>query len=268
LVLGVSGMETSKDFTTLVKKFSQTLIFERSFRDVSNVKNHRCPRADYQREENSCAQVIFILAGNDYEEEVRFWSSNDNAIPLLFNMKGKTYEKAIRLPLTSHLTILYWCTTDVNLVVQEAPLKKNANLLLTYLNSAWDDRLEEVNLEVRTTEDQSGNNSEHTSKNCSFNTSKILRVRKDRQPLTLVQSCYTKLLVHVLENCEGKQLIDIRKIMQKASIEMSVIHPDYYEIVSVLNPMIVKNAKDYDFPVREHIPFKNKLKILFKALRQ
>ncbi len=254
MVLGVSGMETPRDFTTLVKKFSQTLIFERSLRDMSNVKNDRCPRINNKREENSCTQAIFILAGNDHEEEIKFLSSKDNAIPLLFNMKGKTYEKAIRFPLTSHLTILYWCTTDVNLVVQEAPLKKNADLLLTHLKPAWDDRLEEVSLD--------------TSKNCSFNTNKILHVRKDRQPLTLVQLCYTKLLVHVIENCEGKQLIDIRKMILKASIEMSVIHPHYYEIVSVLNPMIVKNVKDYDFPVREYMSFKNKLKILFKALKQ
>jgi hypothetical protein len=141
-------------------------------------------------------------------------------------------------------------------------------LLLTYLKPAWDDRLEEVNLEVRKTKGQSDNSSEHTSKNCLFNTNKILHVRKDRQPLTLVQLCYTKLLVHVLGNCEGKQLIEIRKIMQKASIEMSVIHPDYYEIVSVLNPMIVKSVKHYDLPVQKYISFKNKLKIPFKALRQ
>ncbi len=62
-------------------------------------------------------------------------------------------------------------------------------------------------------------------------------------------------------------MIDIRKIILKASIEMSVIHPHYYEIVSALNPVIVKNAKDYDFPVRERMSFKNKLKILFKALK-
>jgi hypothetical protein len=230
-------METPRNFTTFVKKFSQTLIFERSLRDMPNVKNDRCPRVDNKMKENSCTQAIFILAGNDYEEEVKFLSSNDDPIPLLFNIKGKAYEKATRLPLTSHLTILYWCTADVNLVVQGVPLKKNADLLLTYLKPAWNDRLEEVNLD--------------TSKNCSFNTNKILHVRKDRQPLTLVQLCYTKLLVHVIENCEGKQLIDIRKIIRKASIEVSVIHPHYYEIVSVLNPMIVKNVKDYDSPVRE-----------------
>jgi hypothetical protein len=259
-------METPRDFTTFVKNFSQTLIFKRSLRDMSNVKNDRCPKLDSKREENSCTQAIFILAGNDYEEEIKFLSSKDNAIPLLFNMKGKTYEKAIRLPLTSHLTILYWCTANVNLVVQRAPLKKNADLLLTYLKPAWDDRLEEVNLEVQKFKGQSDSSSEHTSKNCRF-TNTILRVGKDRQPLTLVQLSYTKLLVHVLGNCEGKQLIDIRKIMLKASIETSVIHPHYYEIVSVLNPMIVKNVKDYDFPVRECMSFKNKLKILFKALK-
>jgi hypothetical protein len=126
-------METPRNFTTFVKKFSQTLIFERSLRDMSNVKNDRCPRISNKREENSCTQAIFILAGNDYEEEVRFLSSNDNSIPLLFNKKGKTYEKATRLPLTSHLTILYWGTADVNLVPQSVPLKKNAKLLLTYL---------------------------------------------------------------------------------------------------------------------------------------
>jgi hypothetical protein len=261
-------METSRDFTTFVKKFSQTLIFERSLRDMSNMKNDRCPRTNYQKEEDSCTQSIFILAGNDYEEELRFLSSNDNAIPLLFNMKGKAYEKASRFPLTSPLTTLYWCTSDVNLVVQRAPLKKNADLLLTYLKPAWDDRLEEVNLEVRKTKGQSDNSSEHTSKNCSFNTNKILHVRKDRQPLTLVQLCYTKLLANVLGNCEGQQLIDIRKILRKASIEMSVIHPKYYEIVSVLNPMIVKGVKDYDFPVQKRVSFKNKLKILLKALKQ
>jgi hypothetical protein len=218
------------------------------------VKNDHCPKGDNKMRENSCTQAIFILAGNDYEEEVRFLSSNDNAIPLLFDIKGKAYEKTNRLPLASHLTILYWCTADVNLVVQSAPLKQNADLLLTYLKPAWDDRLEEVNL--------------GTSENCSANTNKILHVRKDRQPLTLVQSCYTKLLVHIIENCEGKQLIDIRKIILKASIEMSVIHPRYYEVVSVLNPVIVKNVEHYDLPVRKCMSFKNKLKILFKALRQ
>jgi hypothetical protein len=55
--------------------------------------------------------------------------------------------------------------------------------------------------------------------------------------------------------------------MLKASIEMSVTHPAYYEIVSVLNPMIAKNAKDYDFPVREYISFKIKLKNFLKALK-
>ena len=110
-------METPRDFTTFVKNFSQTLMFERSLRDMSNVKNDRCPKVDNKMGENSCTQTIFILAGNDYEEEVRFLSSNDNSVPLLFNMKGKTYEKVIRLPLTSHLTILYWCTANVNLVV-------------------------------------------------------------------------------------------------------------------------------------------------------
>jgi hypothetical protein len=246
-------MGTPRDISTFVKKFSQTFIFERSLRDMSNVKNDHCSRVDNKMEKNSCTQAIFILTGNDYEEEVRFLCSNDNSIPLLFNMKGEIYEKAIRLPLTSHLTILYWCTANVNLVVQKVPLKENADLLLTYLKPAWNDRLEEVNLD--------------TSKNGSFNTNKILHVRKDRQPLTLVQLCYTKLLVHVIENCEGKQLIDIRKIMLKASIKMSVIHPHYYEIVSVLNPVIVKGVKDYDFPVRECMSFKNKLKILFKALK-
>jgi hypothetical protein len=220
-------METPRDFTTFVKKFSQTFIFERSLRDMSNVKNDRCPRVDNKIEENSCMQAIFILAGNDHEEEIKFLGSKDNSIPLLFNIKGKAYEKATRLPLTSHLTILYWCAANVNLVVQEVPLKKNADLLLTYLKPAWDDRLEEVNLEVRNFKGQSGSSSEHTSKNCRF-TNKVLHVRKDRQPLTLVQLCYTKLLVHVLRNCEGKQLIDIRKIMLKASIETSVIHPHYY----------------------------------------
>jgi hypothetical protein len=247
-------METPRDFSIFVKKFIQTFIFERSLRDMSNAKNDHYPRVDNKMKENSCTQAIFILAGNDYEEEVRFLSSNDNSIPLLFDIKGKTCEKLNRLPLASYLTILYWCTADVNLVIQSAPLKKNTDLLSTYLKPAWDDRLEGVNLD--------------TSRNCSFNTNKILHVRKDRQPLTLVQLCYTKLLEHVIENCEGKQLIDIRKIILKASIEMSVIHPRYYEVVSVLNPMIVKNVEHYDLPVRKCMSFKNKLKILFEALRQ
>jgi hypothetical protein len=247
-------METPRNFTTFVKNFGQTLMFKRSLRDMTNVKNDHCPRVDNKMGENSCTQAIFILTGNDYEEEVRFLSSNDNSIPLLFDIKGKTYEKINRLPLASHLTILYWCTADVNLVVQSAPLRKNADLLLTHMKPAWDDRLEEVNLD--------------TSKNCSVNTYRIFHVRKDRQPLTLVQLCYTKLLVHIIGNCEGKQLIDIRKIILKASIEMSVIHPRYYEVVSVLNPVIVKNVEHYDSPVRKCMSFKNKLKILFKALKQ
>jgi hypothetical protein len=247
-------METPRNFTTFVKNFNQTLMFERSLRDMSSVQNDRCPRVDNKMGENSCTQAIFILAGNDYEEEVRFLCSNDNSLPLLFDIKGKAYEKTNRLPLATHLTILYWCTADVNLVVQSAPLRKNAALLLTHLKPAWDDRLEEVNLD--------------TNKNCSVNTYRIFHVRKDRQPLTLVQLCYTKLLVHIIDNCEGQQLIDIRKNILKASIEMSIIHPRYYEVVSVLNPVIVKSVEHYDLPVQKCMSFKNKLKILFKALKQ
>jgi hypothetical protein len=151
--------------------------------------------------------------------------------------------------------------------VQGAPLKKNADLLLTYLKSAWDDRLEEVNLEVWKNKCKPNNSSKHTSKNCSFKTNTIFHIRKDRQPLTLVQLCYTELLANILENREGKQLIDIREIVHKASIKMSVIRPDYYEIVSVLNPMIVKSMKDYELPVQKYIPFKSKLKFLLKALK-
>jgi hypothetical protein len=260
-------METPRDFTAFVKQNCQTLIFERSLKDMLNMKNDRCPGTNCLKEKDSCTQAILILPGNDIDEEIRFFSPNDNASPLIFNKRGNTYEKANEFPLTSPLTVFFWCTSNVNLIVQGAPLKKNADLLLTYLKSAWDDRFEEVNLEVRKNKAQSDNSSEHTSKNCSFNTNTIFHIRKDRQPLTLVQLCYTELLAHVLENCEGKQLIDIRKIMRKASIEMSVIHPDYYEIVSVLNPMIVKSVEDYDLPVQKYISFKNILKFLLKALK-
>jgi hypothetical protein len=127
-------MEAPRDFTKFVKKYSQTLAFERSFGDMLNVKNDRRPRT------NSYTQAIFILSGNDYEEGIRFLSPHDNAIPLVFNMRGKTFEKANGFPLTSPLTILFWDTSKVNLVVQQVPLKKNLNLMLTCLNPAWGDR--------------------------------------------------------------------------------------------------------------------------------
>jgi hypothetical protein len=60
-------METPRDFTTFVKKNSQTLIFERLLRDMLNMKNDRCPRTNCQKEKDSCMQAIFILSGNDYE---------------------------------------------------------------------------------------------------------------------------------------------------------------------------------------------------------
>jgi hypothetical protein len=135
------------------------------------------------------------------------------------------------------------------------------------LRSAWDDRLEEINLELWKNKDESNSSSKHTSKNCSFKTNTIFHIRKDRQPLTLVQLCYTELLANRLENCEGKQLIDIRKIVYKTSIKVSMFCPDYYEIVLVLNPMIVKSVKDYDLPVQKYMPFKNIIKFLFKALK-
>jgi hypothetical protein len=260
-------METPRDFTTFLKKHSQTLIFERSLRDILNMENDRCLRTNYQKEKDSCMQVILILSGNDFEEEIRFFSPNDNAIPLIFNKKGNTYEKASKFPLTSPLTILFWDTPNVNLSVQEVPLEKNADLLLTYLKSAWDDHLEEINLEAWKNKGKPNTSSKYPSENCSFKTNTIFHIRKDRQPLTLVQLCYTELLANILENCEGKQLIDIREIMRKTSIKMSVIRPHYYEIISVLNPMIVKHVKDYDSPVQNYIPFKNILKSLLKALK-
>jgi hypothetical protein len=211
---------------------------------------------------------MLVLPGNDIEEAIKFFSPNDNAIPLIFNKRRNTYEKASEFPLTSPLTIFFWCTSNINLeIVQGYPLKKNADLLLTYLRSAWDDRLEEVNLEVWKNKGESNNSSKHNSKNCSFKTNTIFHVSKDRQPLTLVQLCYTELLANRLENCEGKQLIDIRKIVYKTSIEVSMFCPDYYEIVLVLNPMIVKSVKDYDLPVQKYMPLKNITKFLLKALK-
>jgi hypothetical protein len=260
-------METPRDFTAFVKKNSQILIFERSLKDILNMRNDRCPGTNCQKKKDSCTKAMLILPGNDIEEEIRIFNFNNNVIPLIFNKKRNTYEKANEFPLTSPLTIFFWCMSNVNLTVQEAPSKKNADLLLTYLKSAWDDRLEEVNLEVWKNKGESSGSSKYVNKNCSFKTNTVFHIRKDRQPLTLVQLCYTELLANLLENCEGKQLIDIREIVQKAPIKMSVIRPDYYEIVLVLNPMIVKRMKDYDLPVQKYRPFNNILKFLLKALK-
>jgi hypothetical protein len=259
-------METPRDFTTFVKKNSQTLIFERSLRDMLDMRNDRYPVTKCQKGKDSCTQAILILSGNNNEEEIRFFSSNDNAIPWVIRKWRNKCEKASEFPLTSPLTIFFWCTSNINLeIVQRVPLKKNSDLLLTYLKSAWDDRLEEVNLEVWKNKGEPNHSSKYTSKNCSFKTNTVFHIRKDRQPLTLVQICYTEVLANRLENCEGKQLIDIRKIVYKTAVEGSMICPDYYEIVLLLNPMIVKSVKDYDLPVQKYMPFKNKLKSLLKA---
>jgi hypothetical protein len=261
LVLGVRDMEASKDFTKFVKKYSQTLAFERSFCDMIKEKNDRRPRT------NSYTQAIFILAGNDDKEGIRFSSLYDNAIPLVFNMRWKTYKKAKEFPLTSPLTILFWDASKANLVVQEVPLKKSSNLMLTCLKPAWDDHLEVVNPEVWKNKSEASKSSD-TSKNCSIKPFTICHIRKDRQPLTLAQLCYAEWIANTLDKYEEKQLIDIGKVMQGTCIKMSMIYPSYYEIVSVLNPMIVKSVEHYDLPVRKYMSFKNKLKILFKTLKQ
>jgi hypothetical protein len=261
-------METPRDFTAFVKKNCQTLIFERSLKDMLNMKNDRCPGTNCQKKKDSCTQAILILPGNDIEEEIRFFSPNVNALPLIFNKRGSTYEKANEFSLTSPLTVFFWCTSNINLeIVQSVPLKKNAGLLKTCLKPAWDDCLEEANLAVWKNKGESINSSEYTNRNCSFKTNTVFHIRKDRQPLTLVQLCYTELLANILENCEGKQLIDIREIVQKASVKMSIIRPDYHEIVLVLNPVIVKRMKDYDLPVQRYRPFNKILKFLLKALK-
>jgi hypothetical protein len=253
-------METPRNFTKFVKNFSQTLMFERSLGDMLNERSDRRPNP------NSNTQAIFILAGNDDKEGVKFSSLHDNAIPLMYNMRWKTYEKVREFRLASPLTILFWDTSRVNLVVQEVPLKKSSNLMITCLKPAWDDHLEEVIPKVWKNKSEACNSSD-TSKNCSFESFTICHIRKDRQPLTLVQLCYTVWIVNTLDKCEEKQLIDIRKLMQGTCIKMSMIYPSYYEIVSVLNPVIVKSVKDYDFPVQKHISFKNKWKNFLKALK-
>jgi hypothetical protein len=110
-------METPRDFTTFVKKNSQTLIFERSLRDILNMRDDRCLGIKCQKEKNSCTKAMLILPGNDIEEEIKFFSPNDNAIPWLIRKWRNKCEKASEFPLTSPLTILFWCTSNINLEI-------------------------------------------------------------------------------------------------------------------------------------------------------
>jgi hypothetical protein len=87
----------------------------------------------------------------------------------------------------------------------------------------------------------------HRSKTLQLYTSE-----KDYQPLTLVQLCYTEILANKLKNWEGMQMIDIKKVLHEKSFKLATFCTKYYEIVLLLNPKIVKNIKDYDWPVRIH----------------
>ncbi len=166
----------------------------------------------------SCTKVWPIIKNNDNDIVFEFLFNKENAQPMLYNSKTKSYNKIDELPLHSHLTVLFWCSSRVNFEyrLKEQPRENQKSFRMTNFCMKNSEILSEVDLSLW----RSGIQNQgifkidpNSGSDCWFKTKTIYHVRRPYEPLSLKQLCHTELLSHSLKkNFKGKEKIDVTTI--------------------------------------------------------
>jgi hypothetical protein len=129
------------------------------------------------------------MKNNDNDAAIKFSSNEENAQPMLYNSETKSFNKIDELPLYSHLTVLFWCSSRVNFEhrLKEQPIG-NQSFRMTNFCMRSPAILSEVDLSLW----RSGIQNQGTFKldpnsgpDCWLKTKTLYHVKKQHEPLSL-----------------------------------------------------------------------------------
>jgi hypothetical protein len=244
------------DFSYGITKYSQIVIYERSLDDLLAYDKNYCYDQVRKIKENlrsvaSCSRVWPIIKGNVNDIAIEFFSSEENAWPMLYNSKTKTYEKIKLLPLLSHFTVFFWCNSKLNF--EYTWIKgQYRKIVRPYFTTCF--RLKEPAIlsEIDLSLWRFGIQNQEAFKlnpnhgpDCWLKTKTFYHVRIPGEPLSLKQLCHTAVLSYNLKNFEGKEKIDLTNASIGKTIPSSIVAPRYFEIILLTNPLKFTNPENF-----------------------
>jgi hypothetical protein len=243
-------------FSYGITKHSRIVIYERSLGDLLAYDKNYCYDQARKIKENSryvasCSRVWPIIKNNDNDIAIEFFSSEENAWPMLYNSKTKTYKKIKQLPLLSHLTVLFWCSSRLNFEytwVKEQSRKNNRAFFTTSFCLKEPAILSEIDLSLwrfGIQNQEAFKLSPNHCPDCWLKTKTFYHVRIPGEPLSLKQLCHTVLLAHSLKDFEGKEKIDLTDVSPGKTIPSSIVAPRYFEIILLTDPLKFTNPENF-----------------------
>jgi hypothetical protein len=243
-------------FSYAIIDCSQVVIYERALDDLQAYDKTYCYNRARKIKEKlhnraSCSRVWPIIKNNDNDIAIEFFGSEENALPMLYNSKTRTYEKINQLPLLSHLTVLFWCNSRLNFeyIWTKGQSRRNDRAFFTTkfclkesaILSKIDLSLWRFGIQNQEVFKLSPNN----GPDCWLKTKTFYHVRIPGEPLSLRQLCHTVVLSHNLKKFEGKEKIDLTDVPSGETIPRSIVAPRFYKIILLTNPLKFTNPENF-----------------------
>jgi hypothetical protein len=243
-------------FSYDITNYSRIVIYERSLDDLLAYDKKYCYDQARKVKEKlqyraSCSRVWPIIRNNDNDIAIEFFSSEENALPMLYNSKTKTYEKIKQLPMLSHLTVLFWCNSRLNFeyIWTKGQSRRNVRAFFTTSFCLKEPAiLSEIDLSLwrfGIQNQEAFKLSPNHGPDCWLRTKTFYHVRIPGEPLSLKQLCYTVVLSHSLKDFEGKEKIDLTDILSGETIPKSIVAPRFFEIILLTDPLKCTNLENF-----------------------
>jgi hypothetical protein len=243
-------------FSYDITNYSRVVIYERSLDDLLAYDKNYCYDQARKIKENSChvascSRVLPIIKNNDKDIAIEFFSSEESALPMLYNSKTKTYEKIRQLPLLSHLTVLFWCNSRLNFEYIWAKGQSRINVRAFFTTSFCLKEpaiLSEIDLSLwrfGIQNQKAFKLSPNHGPDCWLKTKTFYHARIPGEPLSLKQLCHTTVLSHSLKDFEGKERIDLTDVAPGKTIPSSIVAPRYFEIILLTDPLKFTSPENF-----------------------
>jgi hypothetical protein len=256
----------SVSFPYAMKDYSQVVIYERSLDDIMAYDTRFCHnRARKFLEERynlvSCSRVWPIMKNNRDDLEIEFFCNADDALPLLYNNKTKTYEKIDRLPLDSHLTVLFWCNNRIRFEYMwrnRGSIRDETYHFVTRFRLKGPAILSKIDLlhwRAGMQNQESLRLVPNMGPYCWLKTNIFYHVRTPGEPLSLKQLCHTVIMANNMKKFKGREKIALAAVPPGVAIPRSITVPRFYEVVMMTNPVILTDPDEYNRNFNRNDPF-------------
>jgi hypothetical protein len=254
------------NFPYAMKDYSQVVIYERSLDDLLAYDKRYCysrVRKINEKIHNmvSCSRVWPIMKNNSNDLEIEFFSSAEDALPLLYNNKTKTYERIDRLPLNSHLTVLFWCNSRICFKYMwrnRGSMNNERTSFATRFRLKGPAILSKIDLSLW----RAGIQKQEALRlvpnmgpDCWLKTNIFYHVKTPCEPLSLKQLCHTVIVSHNLKKFKGKGKLDLTNVPTGKAIPRSITLPRFYEVVMLTNPVRLTDPEEYRRNFNRNDPF-------------